>query len=61
MHGAGARSEHEVTRLIQLTAAIAEKLDVQQPRPEDLESLKRDVNPEAVLDKIENPGEAEKS
>ena len=43
-------SEHEVTRLIRLVDAIANRLDV--PR-EDLEDLKQDVQPQAVLGEIE--------
>lgn len=40
-------AEHEVTRLIRLTSAIADRLDVQTG--EDVEELKRDIAPEAVL------------
>jgi uncharacterized membrane protein len=44
-------SEHEVTKLIHLTSAIAEHLGV---RPDDeIEELTRDVAPEAVLDALE--------
>lgn len=48
-------AEHEITRLLQLTTAIAERAGVPQPPNEDLEPLKRDVDPEAVLDEIEHP------
>ena len=44
-------SEHEVTRIVALVSAIAEKLEVE--RGEDIEELKRDVAPEAVLDAID--------
>ena len=48
-------SEHEITRLLTLTIAIAEKMqiDVKGTRP-DLKELERDVAPEAVLDEIES-------
>ena len=45
-------AEHEVTRLLTLTRAIAEKLGV-EPQVPDLPELQRDVAPEAVLDEIE--------
>src|SRR5215212_1777235 len=44
-------AEHEVTRLIRQTTAIAERLGVDIH--EDVEELKRDIAPEAVLDAIE--------
>ena len=48
-------SEHEITRLLTLTIAIAEKMEinVESKRP-DLKELERDVAPEAVLDEIES-------
>lgn len=46
-------SEHEITRLIRLTDAVAEHLGVQRPDPEDLEESERDVDPGAVLRAIE--------
>ena len=48
-------SEHEITRLLTLTMAMAEKMgvDVAHERP-DLAELQRDVAPEAVLDEIES-------
>jgi uncharacterized membrane protein len=46
-------TEHEVTRLISLTAAIAERLGVVDSRSPELEELERDVAPEAVLDTLE--------
>jgi uncharacterized membrane protein len=45
-------SEHEVTRIVALVSAIADKLGVE--REEDVEELKRDVAPEAVLDAIDS-------
>lgn len=44
-------SEHEVTRLIRQTSAIADHLGVQTD--EDIEELKRDIAPEAVLTVIQ--------
>jgi uncharacterized membrane protein len=44
-------AEHELTRLIDLVSKIADRLGVQADR--ELEELKRDIAPEAVLDHIE--------
>ena len=46
-------AEHEVTRLIALVSQIAERLGVEGADQRELEELKRDIAPEAVLDKIE--------
>ena len=46
-------TEHEVTRLISLTTAVAEKLGVHESRDPALRELQRDVAPEAVLDTLE--------
>lgn len=46
-------TEHEVTRLIELTAGIADKLGVQASKDPALQELQRDVAPEAVLDTLE--------
>ena len=45
-------AEHEITRLIRQTSAIADRLGVHFE--EDVEELKRDIAPEAVLDAIQN-------
>jgi uncharacterized membrane protein len=45
-------SEHEITRLVQLSHAIAERMGVSLHDP-SLEELKRDVPPEAVLREID--------
>jgi uncharacterized membrane protein len=47
-------AEHETTRLITLTAAIAEHLGVTVPHSEELPELERDVAPEQVLERIEH-------
>lgn len=46
-------AEHEVTRLITLVKAIAEKLDVEASRDPELPELQQDVQPEKVLDVME--------
>ncbi len=46
-------AEHEITRLLRLVTAIAEKAGVGEARHPDLGELERDVAPEAVLDTIE--------
>jgi uncharacterized membrane protein len=46
-------AEHEITRLIQMVSAISEKLEVRDAQSPDLPELKKDVAPEAVLDRIE--------
>jgi uncharacterized membrane protein len=50
-------AEHEVTRLIRLTKAIAAKLGIEDAHSTDLPELERDVAPEKVLDHIEHVGE----
>lgn len=46
-------AEHEVTRLITLVKAIAEKLEVEASRDPELPELQEDVVPEKVLDVME--------
>lgn len=46
-------AEHEITRLITLTSAIAAHLDLDESRDSELHELKRDVRPEQVMEKIE--------
>jgi uncharacterized membrane protein len=48
-------SEHEITRLLSLTIAIANRLGIEEAKDPSLEELKRHVAPEKVLEKIENP------
>jgi uncharacterized membrane protein len=47
-------AEHEVTKLIRIVSAVAAKLDVQGELGPDIEELKSDIAPEAVLDEIES-------
>jgi uncharacterized membrane protein len=48
-------SEHELTRLIRQTSAILEKLHIGSE--DDVEELKRDIAPEAVLEAIQEAEE----
>ena len=47
-------SEHEITHLLRLTKAIAERLQVQESESPELRDLARDVDPEKVLEHIES-------
>lgn len=47
-------AEHEITRLVTLVTAIADKLGIQESRDPALEELKKDVAPEQVLDQIDD-------
>jgi len=51
-------AEHEVTRLITLVKAIAEKLDIEASKDPELPELQQDVAPERVLDVMEHTGAA---
>lgn len=46
-------AEHEITKLTELVSAIAHKMDVETEVQHDLEEVKRDIAPDAVLDTIE--------
>jgi uncharacterized membrane protein len=46
-------AEHEITRLITLTTAIAERLGMDASRNPELSELAKDVHPEEVLEQIE--------
>jgi uncharacterized membrane protein len=52
-------SEHEITKLVEMVAGIANRLGV--PQPSDVEELKRNVAPEAVLDALEGSEPADRS
>ena len=47
-------TEHELTRLLALMSAVAQRMNVKTSVDEEVEELKQDVAPEAVLDKLEN-------
>lgn len=49
-------AEHEVTRLITLVKAIAEKLDIEASKDPELPELQQDVAPERVLEILEVTG-----
>jgi uncharacterized membrane protein len=46
-------AEHEITRLIILTSAMAEHLGIQPFQDPELEELAQDIAPEQVLDTME--------
>jgi uncharacterized membrane protein len=46
-------AEHEVTRIITLLSAIGERLGVEESKNPELEELARDVQPEKVLDTMD--------
>ncbi|TGE21108.1 DUF1003 domain-containing protein [Hymenobacter metallicola] len=46
-------SEHEITRLVVLVRAIAQKMDIQEAQHPEIPELAQDVHPERVLDTIE--------
>lgn len=46
-------AEHEVTKIIAIVSAIAARLDIPMPAAQEIDELKNDVAPEAVLDAIE--------
>lgn len=46
-------TEHELTRLVALVDAMARKMGVDAVRPSELDEIKQDVSPEAVLDGLE--------
>jgi uncharacterized membrane protein len=49
-------AEHEVTRLIMLVRAMAERMGIEAAHDPALEELQRDVRPEAVLAKLDEYG-----
>ena len=46
-------AEAEITKVVELVSAIAERLDVPTAEKREIEEMKRQVAPEAVLDAIE--------
>jgi uncharacterized membrane protein len=47
-------AEHEITRLIGLTSAIAAHLGITEAKDEELAELERDIAPETVLDTLQD-------
>jgi uncharacterized membrane protein len=52
-------AEHEVTKLAELLAAMAQRMGVEKATDPEIEEIKRDVAPEAVLDKLEAGAEGD--
>ncbi len=46
-------AEHEITKLVTLVSALADRMDVRTDVDEELDDITQDVAPEAVLDEIE--------
>ena len=46
-------AEHELTKLVEHVAALAERAGVRANADPEIEEVKKDVAPEAVLDEIE--------
>jgi uncharacterized membrane protein len=46
-------TEHELTRLVSLVDAIAQKLGIDGPDRLQLDEIEQDVSPEAVLDGLD--------
>ena len=46
-------AEHEITRLVTLVSGIADRMGVNTEADAELDEIKQDVAPEAVLDEIE--------
>jgi uncharacterized membrane protein len=52
-------TEYELTRMLHLLSAVAERLNVRSEVDEEIEELKQDVEVETVLDKIQSADDAE--
>ncbi|MFL6548814.1 MAG: DUF1003 domain-containing protein [Povalibacter sp.] len=52
-------TEHELTRLIQMTSALTARLNVETPADPELHEIERDVMPEQVLDALERSQQGE--
>lgn len=50
-------AEHEITQLITLTAAIADRVGVDRSEVHDLDEIKQDVNPETVMEALDAEAE----
>jgi uncharacterized membrane protein len=54
-------AEHELTKLAGLITAMAERMGIDAQRSQEIEEIRRDVAPEAVLDELERrKGEADR-
>jgi uncharacterized membrane protein len=54
-------AEHEITQLMTLLDGVARHLGVQSSAPSDVEEVKQDVDPRAVLEAIEQESSAARS
>ena len=52
-------TEHELTRLIEMVAAVAQKLEVRTAADQEIGEITKDVAPEAVLSEIEENSPAQ--
>jgi len=52
-------TEHELTRLIEMVAALAQKLEVRTAADQEIGEITKDVAPEAVLSEIEENSPAQ--
>ena len=50
-------AEHEITKVVTMVDAIADHLGIDHPAQSEVDELKRDVAPEAVLDAIDSTEE----
>jgi uncharacterized membrane protein len=46
-------TEHELTKLVELVTALAERAGIRADADPEIEEIRKDVAPEAVLDEIE--------
>jgi uncharacterized membrane protein len=54
-------AEHELTKLTELVAAMAARMDVHLAATAEIEEVKKDVAPEAVLDELDARQEADEA
>ncbi len=51
-------AEHEITRVVTMLSAVCKRMGVEQPEPQELADLQRDVAPEKVLDRLDEQSKA---
>jgi uncharacterized membrane protein len=47
-------AEHEITKIAELVAAMAHRMGIEKAEDPEIEEIKRDIAPEAVLDELES-------
>jgi len=52
-------AEHEITRLVSLVKAIANKMDIEEAKQPELDELARDIRPETVMDTMDKHKESQ--